>query len=458
MKLVNNEPLTAEHIRRRINATLDKVSPPEFETASTSLQPPDSPLAISSDLATFQETRVPAGSLLNRIKTRIADVYLPRLRLTSSANWKFEQARARRLETDLASMVTERNQVATLLQQVAQDRDRLAGERDRLNHDLQQVQTDRQQLTLDLQRAHAERERLLQELVVETRRQIGELNSRVEQLNAQVMSFDQKTAGVQLQTSELIGQVKTLNALNEPTTLPDFWNEAAGLYPGLDELLSAFEFFKPGSEVDADNQLYIAFETVLRGSEKVITERQIQYLPFLSGTATDGQLPVVDLGCGRGEFLRLLREHGMKCIGVDVNALHIERARAKGFEVYHTGAAEYLETVVDNSLAGITAFQVIEHLPHRYLRQVLALCQAKLAPGGYVLLETVNPYCLETYRQYYLDPTHQNPLPMDLLAILMRFYGFQDLRVFYQNPIPIKGPPAALPWYYQTYALMGYKR
>lgn len=118
-----------------------------------------------------------------------------------------------------------------------------------------------------------------------------------------------------------------------------------------------------------------------------------------------------------------------------------------------------MESVALNSLAAITAFQVIEHVSYGYLHKLIKLAYEKLAPGGFILLETVNPYCLETYRTFYLDPTHQKPVPLDLLSILYQFYGFADKQVFFQSPIKptVSISQQELSLLYQNYGLIGTK-
>jgi SAM-dependent methyltransferase len=227
--------------------------------------------------------------------------------------------------------------------------------------------------------------------------------------------------------------------------------DLSGPYQALDGYLQAMS---PDRTSETD-RLQTAIELVLRGSREQITAGQAHYLDQVRHSA----LPVVDIGCGRGEFLALLRERGQHAVGVDSNGLAVQRLNEAGFDIVHADALEYVAGLADQSIAGFTAFQVIEHLPNAYLRKLLAAMHAKLERGGFVLLETVNPYCLETYRSFYLDPTHLNPVPKDLLAIMLRFYGFERLRAYYQYPIGTGGADGARPEpiFYQAYALLGEK-
>lgn len=225
-------------------------------------------------------------------------------------------------------------------------------------------------------------------------------------------------------------------------------------YTDLDRLLDARE-----SSGRDDDLLYVAFEAVLRGSEQVILERQRLYLDTFLIPGPLRQAPVVDVGCGCGEFLEVLRQRGLHPVGVDINAEFITEVQQKGFEAHESDAVEYLRQQDNASLAGITAFQVIEHVPYDTVQDLLAVSYDKLLPGGLILLETVNPYCLDTFRTFYLDPTHVKPVPKDLLAITMAFHGFTDIKTYWQNPVHTTGQvgPLARALYYQTYALIARK-
>lgn len=242
-------------------------------------------------------------------------------------------------------------------------------------------------------------------------------------------------------------------------SLPNFHYEDMKPYPGLAELLTSLDAPSSKTKLQSEDELYTALEHVLRGSESLISERQADYLSFLHVPGKNAQLAILDVGCGRGEFLSLVKQQGIRIIGLDLNPLYVEDLKSRGYEVYKQGVVEFLSTIPNESLAGITAFQVIEHIPHDYLKEFLRLAFLKLANDGWILLETVNPYCLETFRSFYLDPTHRSPIPKDLLGILLTYFKFTDLRVFYQNPTPRKGavPNSDMVLHYQTYALMGRK-
>jgi len=173
---------------------------------------------------------------------------------------------------------------------------------------------------------------------------------------------------------------------------------------------------------------YFAFESRMRGSTDSIRERQRSYLDDFRGAA-----PVLDLGCGRGEFLVLLREAGIEARGVDLDADMVAYARGEGLDVEQADAVEHLEGLEDGSLGGIFAAQLVEHLPAPTLVRLLELAAAKLRPGGVLVAETINPLSPLALRNYYADLTHAQPLVPETLELLARQAGFGSVELRYLN-------------------------
>jgi glycosyltransferase involved in cell wall biosynthesis/SAM-dependent methyltransferase len=165
--------------------------------------------------------------------------------------------------------------------------------------------------------------------------------------------------------------------------------------------------------------VYRGFEDIFRGSEEFIRERQRAYLGLV-GTRE----PVLDVGCGRGEFLDLLREAGIEARGVDIDEGMVEYCRRKGHEVELADANDYLERQPDDSLGAIFSAQVIEHMPYEALVRYFALAEAKLAPGGVLIAETVNPHSIAASKAFWVDPSHRNPIFPEVAAALARLTGF----------------------------------
>ena len=181
-----------------------------------------------------------------------------------------------------------------------------------------------------------------------------------------------------------------------------------------------------------DAYKYVGFEDHFRGSRSAISERLESYVPFFDGTAD-----VLDVGCGRGEFLELLRARGITARGIDLNHEMAESCRARGLDVFEADALTYLSSIDDHSLGGIFAAQVVEHLEPGYLLRFLELSYHKLRPGGRIVLETLNPACWVAFFESYIrDITHVWPLHPDTLKYLVIASGFTRADVEYRSPVP----------------------
>jgi 2-polyprenyl-3-methyl-5-hydroxy-6-metoxy-1,4-benzoquinol methylase len=142
---------------------------------------------------------------------------------------------------------------------------------------------------------------------------------------------------------------------------------------------------------------------------------------------------VLDIGCGRGEFLSLLREAGVEARGIDADADMVAYATGEGLDVEQADAVAYLEALDDGSLGGVFAAQVVEHLPPAALVRLLELAAAKLRPGGLLVAETINPLSPLALRSYFADLTHEQPLVPGTLVLLAEQAGFRDVDVRYAN-------------------------
>tara|TARA_B110000037_G_scaffold184975_1_gene214160 strand:+ start:2595 stop:3503 length:909 start_codon:yes stop_codon:yes gene_type:complete len=185
------------------------------------------------------------------------------------------------------------------------------------------------------------------------------------------------------------------------------------------------------------DDLYIAFENQFRGTAKEIQQQQAKYLPFLSALAQNISKPlkVLDIGCGRGEWLRLLSELNYECHGVDLSHTMVEFCLLEGFQATQGDAIAYLETQDDNSLHVITAFHVIEHLTFEHMVHLFDQCLRVLKPGGKIIFETPNPENLTVGAySFYLDPTHKNPLPPITVEFIARQRGFSQIDIYRYNP------------------------
>jgi SAM-dependent methyltransferase len=173
---------------------------------------------------------------------------------------------------------------------------------------------------------------------------------------------------------------------------------------------------------------YFAFESRMRGSVESIRERQRPYVDDFRGAG-----PVLDIGCGRGELLSLLRDAGIEARGIDADADMVAYARGEGLDVEQADVVEYLERLDDGSLGGIFMGQVVEHLPPGTLARTLMLAATKLRAGGILVAETINPLSPLALRHYFADLTHAQPLVPETLELLARQAGFAETEIRFLN-------------------------
>jgi O-antigen chain-terminating methyltransferase len=172
------------------------------------------------------------------------------------------------------------------------------------------------------------------------------------------------------------------------------------------------------------------FAERFRGAEAYVGERQGCYLPYFLG-----RREVLDIGCGRGEFLELMREAGISARGIDLSAASVEYCRQKGLAAEVADLFTHLEDLPESSLAGIFSAQVVEHLPPARLPEMIRLAATRLEPGGVLVIETPNPECLAIFSShFYLDPTHTRPVPAALLTFYMEEYGLGLIEVHRRSP------------------------
>ena len=178
--------------------------------------------------------------------------------------------------------------------------------------------------------------------------------------------------------------------------------------------------------VSSANDFYIAFENRYRGSRELIKQRQTSYLPYIAPLKTVyPNLKAIDLGCGRGEWLELLKENGVDASGVDLDDAMLSSCIASNLKVKKIDAISALQELPNASLHIISGFHIAEHLPFEQLIELIHQALRVLSPGGLLILETPKSENINVATSsFYLDPTHRNPIPAQLLSFLMTYSGF----------------------------------
>jgi ubiquinone/menaquinone biosynthesis C-methylase UbiE len=253
----------------------------------------------------------------------------------------------------------------------------------------------------------------------------AELNQRLEEISLRIegisRAVDADRAHTQGLKREIMFQQRRLSRLSEEL-------------PTADGTLA-----KAGSDLydERIDSLYVAFEDVFRGSRDEIKSRLTPYLEQIgiAGAGSPGK-PILDIGCGRGEWLELLREHHLEAYGADLNSMMVERCNSAGLKALKADAVGHLRELPDKSLSAITAFHFIEHIPFDIFVNFLDEALRVLVPGGVLILETPNP---ETIRvgatTFYYDPTHRNPLPPIPTRFIVEHRGFVDVEILRLHPV-----------------------
>jgi SAM-dependent methyltransferase len=185
---------------------------------------------------------------------------------------------------------------------------------------------------------------------------------------------------------------------------------------------------------------YFAFEARMRGSTAEVRDHQ---RPYVEDFRECG--PVLDIGCGRGEFLELLAEAGIEARGIDTDSDMVAFCRGEALDVEQHDAIAYLAALEDGALGGIFCAHVLEHLLPPVLLRLLELAKAKLRPDGLFVAETPNPRTLVSLSTFFADLTHAQPLHPETLAYLAGQAGLRHVEIRYLNPPPAEGRLRAVP-------------
>ena len=207
---------------------------------------------------------------------------------------------------------------------------------------------------------------------------------------------------------------------------------------GLDEFAARLQAIAAGKidKPDLPDALYVAFEDRFRGKREDIKHRVSVYLPLVRDCGAGGEhAPVLDIGCGRGEWLEVLGASGLVARGVDLNPVMIAEGRARGLDVVEGDGIEHLRQLASGSVGALTAIHVIEHIGFNDLIALLVEARRVLRPGGLLVLETPNPENLVVGAcSFYYDPTHRQPLPPEPMRHVAAARGFAKVEILRLHP------------------------
>ena len=174
---------------------------------------------------------------------------------------------------------------------------------------------------------------------------------------------------------------------------------------------------------------YFIFEDRFRGSRNDTKAKQLKFVKYFEGCKN-----VLDIGCGRGEFLELLKDNGISGHGIDIDEDMVRYCRSRDLNVEKLDAVSYLNQLEDKSLDGIFIDQVVEHLDPDYLIKMIDLCYKKMLFGAYIIMETVNPLSLLSLANFYMDMSHKRPVHPETLKFLMSAAGFRETVAQFYEP------------------------
>lgn len=180
---------------------------------------------------------------------------------------------------------------------------------------------------------------------------------------------------------------------------------------------------------------YFTFENEFRGSKNLISERQKPYVKYFKKSKN-----VLDIGCGRGEFLELLDAKGVKAVGIDIDSGMIMECKRKRLNVFKIDLFDHLLKTSQSYYDGIIAIQVVEHLNSIRVQNFVKLCFDKIKKGGYVIFETVNPLCPQALSYFWADLTHEKPLVPHVLRHIFQQYGFSKVDIIGRTPVLLNVP------------------
>ncbi len=221
----------------------------------------------------------------------------------------------------------------------------------------------------------------------------------------------------------------------------------------------AQQFLEHSPPMGDHEHRYLLMQMLFRGPLDHIRSQLDRLISSVEINECCRALPILDIGCGRGEMLEAIAKMGLKAIGVDTSKLMVDKLLERNLRAVHGDALQWIVSQPNNSLGGVTGFHVIEHMPLEYVESMLDATYQKIAPGGFILLETPNPFCFESLSFFHTDSTHTRPIQPFQLAFLVEAAGFCDSRAHFSAPVPAPRRQATDTWIrlYQNHGILAYK-
>jgi len=354
----------------------------------------------------------------------------------------------------------------------------LAGIRERLNSVTQeqvtQINATQEQVKQNRERLNASEERVSQN---SARIHASEFN--LEQFSDRLKFTEEGLNGIGIRISSIDAHLLAIedrhnrndsylknDLAQQKRLITLFLEEARQRLPGAFSQERLITFFDENQHsLDA---FYAAFEERFRGTREDITNKLKVYLPKIAAANVGTpDAPILDVGCGRGEWLELLRDNGYTAKGLDINRVTIEQCQSRGLEAIESDVMTYLRSLPGNSLGAVTGFHIIEHLSFTQLLNLITEVLRVLQPNGIAIFETPNPQNLLVGAcDFYSDPTHQRPLYPESMQFLFTYQGLHNVQLLHLNPVETSPFDRDEPemrilhnWFFgpRDYALIGYK-
>jgi 2-polyprenyl-3-methyl-5-hydroxy-6-metoxy-1,4-benzoquinol methylase len=218
--------------------------------------------------------------------------------------------------------------------------------------------------------------------------------------------------------------VSVTQQLRKFRKLVDSYDEQQSLFSR--RIRSLEKRFEPLTDLD-----HFDFANAYRGDEATIRARLETYAKQF------GQVKqVFDFGCGRGEFLKTCNDLGIGAYGFDTDADMVSHCELQNLDAYQGDALAHLRELPSRSLDGIFSAQVVEHLTPVEIVELIQIASEKLKRGGKIILETINPSTWSAMRWFYLDPSHCQPVPAEMLRFFLEDAHFEVLDTIYSSPVP----------------------